>query len=166
MEVRLIYEDTSGYCHIITPCTNFQYSKEFEDTAIGRLYSRAIPDICEFIVCKPQFIPTDLTFRDAWKKGDCLEPIKIDFQKALQIHRSRIQEACKNKIENLNEDLELALERDDLPSQVAIRKTRKILRSYHDEINLSHCKNPDDIKYSIPIELHDVWNFYNPKRPL
>lgn len=164
MDYRLIYEDQNGYCKIIIPSANFQQPKESDEAAIGRLYSLAIPGVVEFLVCVPERLPQDSAFRDAWRKGTVQEPIKVDFEKALQIHRSRLKEASDKKIGQLNEQLERALENDNLPEQVAIRGTKKILRSIH-EINLTHCKNIQDLKYSIPRELHDVWSYYDPKPP-
>ncbi len=163
MDLRLIYEDTDGYCRIIVPDPHFQQPKESDEMAVGRLYALAISGVTCFLACKSVDIPADLTFRDAWRQGTALEPIKVDFEKALAIHRGRIEEACEKKIEQLNRELEIALENDNLPAQVAIRRTKKILRSLH-ELNLTHCKTVDDIKWSIPKELHDVWPYYHPIR--
>lgn len=155
----LIYEDESGYCRLIIPSEKFQQPKESEENALGRLYALAIPAICEFVACRPECIPQDQTFRDAWKKGDCHEPIKVDFEKSLFIHRGRLQQAAEQKIIQLEKQLALAQERQNLPQQVAIKATQKILKTIH-EMNLTHCKTVDDIKNSIPKELKDVWTFY------
>jgi hypothetical protein len=165
MQYCLVYEDINGYCKIVYPQGNFWDTATDIEKAIQHLHSMAIPHCVEFIACDPRVIPQDVTFRDAWKKGDKDEPIRFDFQKALAIHRKRIQEAANKKIEALQKELEIALEDDNLPKAVAIRRTNKILRTFED-INLTHCKTIEDIKYSIPLELHDVWKLYNPKRPL
>ena len=161
MKKRLIYEDQNGYCRIVTPNPDFQQPKESSEASIARLYALAIPSVVEFIACDEESIPQDLTFRDAWRKGTVGEPIKIDFGKAEEIHRARIRVAAEKKIEQLNGQLEKALENDNLPEQVAIRGTKKILRSIH-AMNLTHCKSIEDLKYAIPRELHDVWEFYPP----
>lgn len=165
MKKRLIYEDQNGYCRIVVPNPEFQQPKESDVEAIARLYALAIPSIVEFIACDEEMLPKDLTFRDAWRKGSVGEPIKIDFAKAEKIHRNRLLIAAENKIVELSDKLELALENDNLPEQVAIRATKKILRSIH-LMNLTHCKTIEDLKYSIPRELHDIWHFYNPLRGL
>ena len=161
---RIIYEDSEGNCRIICPDPRFKQKWESDDEALGRLYAAAIPDVIEFIVCAIEKIPSDTTFREAWKKGDLNEPIKIDLQKAMVMHRSHIQMAAEEKIKQLNTELDKAIEDDNLPGQVSVRKTKKILRSIH-QMDLSHCKNSDDIKYSIPKELYDVWRYYSPVRP-
>lgn len=163
MQYCLIYEDTFGYCRIIMPKGEFWKDVQDKEKAIQYLHSISIPDCVDFIGCLPNAIPQDLTFRDAWKKGDCHEPIKVDFCKALQIHSQRIQEVADRKIEQLNKELEIALENENTPLAVAIRRTKKILRTFGN-INLSHCKTIDDIKYTIPKELHDIWTLYNPVR--
>ena len=165
MKYRLIYEDKNEYCRIIVPESNFQHNKESVEAAIGRLYALAIPGVVEFIACGEEDIPRDVVFRDAWRKGTAQEPIKIDLAKAEKIHRHRLREACEKKIQQLNGQLERALEAENLPEQVAIHRTKKILRTIH-EMNLTHCKTVEDLKYSIPRELHDVWHFYPPLKAL
>ncbi len=161
MDKRLIYEDENGYCRIVIPSPSFKQAYENDEKAIGRLYTLAIPGVIEFLACDPERLPQDLCFREAWKKGTPKEPIKIDFEKAETIHRGRLHNAAENKIAQLNGQLEIALENDNLPEQVAIRGTKKILRSIH-EMNLTHCKTVEDLKYAIPRELHDVWHWYDP----
>ncbi len=161
MEWRLIYEDWNGYCRIVVPNDKYRQPKESEEEAIARLYYQGICGTVLFIACKEKDLPRDLTFRDAWKQGDIHEPIKVDFSKALEIHRQRIKEAAKKKIAQLSQDLEVAIKNKNLPLQVAIRKTCEILETIH-EMNMTHCKTLAHIKYCIPKELHDVWTFYDP----
>lgn len=163
MEWRLIYEDLRGFVRIVVPNDKYRQPKESEENALGRLYAQAIPGVIEFLACKADKIPTDFTFRDAWKKGDTLEPIKIDFTKALEIHRERIKAAANQKIFDLSIDLEVALKGNNLPLQVALRRTCAILTTIH-EMNMTHCKSIEDIKFCIPRELHDVWPYYVPTR--
>lgn len=157
MDYRIIYDDADGRCRIVTPDDKFQQVTETSESALARLYEVALPGVVEFLVCTPDKIPQDKTFRDAWKKGDKNEPIKVDFDKAISIHRERLQAACERKIAQLNQELEIALENDNLPQQVAIRRTKKILRTLQNA-NLTHCKTVEDIKNSIPNELKDVWS--------
>lgn len=156
---RLIYEDEIGYCRIVVAGERFQQQGEGEAQGLARLHAAAIPTVCKFLAVDPHHIPQDLTFRDAWKMGDEKEPIRIAFPKAIEIHRTRLKAAADAKIEQLNRQLEVAEENDNLPEQVAIKSTKKILRTIH-EMNLTHCKTVSDIKNSIPKELKDVWTFY------
>lgn len=162
MDFCLVYEDPTGKCRVITPCEKFQQLNETDTSAIYRASEMAIPGEVEFIKCSPDKIPSCKAFRLAWVKGDIKEPVKIDLEKALWIQRNYLLDACERKIAQLNLELERALEDDHLPRQVAIRATKKILRNLH-EMNLSHCKTIEDIKQSVPRELHDVWSYYNPK---
>lgn len=148
---------------MVVPNDKYRQPKETEENALGRLYTQAIPGVIEFLACKEEHIPNDLTFRDAWKKGDTHEPIKIDFAKALEIHRGRLKEAATQKIFDLSIELEVALKGNSLPLQVSLRRTCSILTTIH-EMNMTHCKCIADIKYTIPKELHDVWHFYPPLR--
>jgi len=159
MKYRLLYENAEGRLQIVVPDPKFQQPREDDATCVARLYANALPGITEFIVCLPEDIPQDTTFREAWKKGDKYEPIKVDFIKAISIHRKRLQEACERKIKQLDADLERAKLKSNLPEQVAIKRTQEILATLH-EMNLTHCKKIDDIKNAVPKELYDVWNYY------
>jgi iron uptake system EfeUOB component EfeO/EfeM len=161
MKKCLIYEDINGNCRIIKASTNFQQSWESEENAIARLHEAAIPEVTEFMACELEKLPNDLTFRSAWKKGDLNEPIKIDMIVAISLHRDRLKHTCEVKISQLNMAYEVAVEDDNLPLQVSIKKTKQILRTLH-ECDLTHCKTIEDLKYAIPKELHDVWVFYPP----
>lgn len=163
MKHVLIYEDQDGQCRIVIPNHKFRQDWEDETNAIARLHEIAIPGVVEFIACDPELIPQDLSFREAWKKGTIQEPIQVIFEKALDIHRKRLSEASQSKIEQLTTQLAIAQEKDDLPQSVAIRRTIHILRTIH-EMNLTHCKTIEDIKYSIPQELFDVWFWYAAKK--
>ncbi len=162
MDFCLVYEDDKGTLKIITPNEKFQQINETEASAVYRCAELAIPGEVEFIKCSSDKIPKDKSFRQAWRKGDINEPIKIDLEVALWVQRNYLVDACEKKIAQLNLELEKALEDDHLPAQVAIRATKKILRNLH-EMNLSHCKTVDDIQKSVPRELRDVWSYYNPK---
>jgi hypothetical protein len=104
----------------------------------------------------------EILFREAIIGNSEADKVDISFEKALDVHRNRLKESCANKINQLNEQLEIALENDNFTEATAIRHTKKILRSLNETMNLTHCKTIEDIKYSIPIELHDVWNYYDP----
>ena len=161
MDRRLVYEDQAGYLRIIVPNAKYQQPTESASEALGRLVAGHLPDVTIFIVCRPSEVPSDLTFRDAWYLGTVEEPIKIDFNKSIAIHRNRLKQACDKKIQELTKQMALAFEKSNLPEAVAIGRTTQILRTMH-EMDLSHCKNVQDIKFSIPRELFDVWDFYNP----
>lgn len=165
MDRVLLYEDNTGYLRIIVPNEKYQQPQESEAEALSRVAAGHLPDVTTLIVCRPNAVPSDRCFRDAWYLGDQNEPIKIDFSKAIFIHRNRLKQACDRKIDQLTKMMALAFERSNLPEAVAIGRTTQILRYLH-EMDLSHCKGPQDIKYSIPRELFDVWDFYDPNRIL
>ena len=155
--ICLIYEDREGYCRIVKAKQSFQHEFEADDNAIARLHQVALKDVTEFLACDESKIPTDKTFRDAWKKGDQNEPIKIDFEKALSIHRERLKEASETKIQHYRKELELCS--NNIPKRIAIEKTIELLLKMH-KGNLTHCKTVQDIKIAIPKELKNVWTFY------
>jgi len=99
----------------------------------------------------------------AKSNGTAKEPVTINFDRAVEIHRGRIKDACDKKIEALTKEMAKAFEKSNLPEAVAIGRTTQILRTMAEGMNFSHCKNVHDLKYSIPRELFDVWDFYPPQ---
>lgn len=164
MDRVLIYEDETGRCRIVCPSSHFQREWENEEVTICRLAESAIPDVTDFICCRRSHLPEDRTFRSAWRKGTTNEPIKIDLEACKDIHREHLRQAAERKIGDLDTELEQALKASNLPQAVATRRTMTALNSIHG-MNLTHCKTPEDVKYSIPKELHDVWSLYPPVRP-
>lgn len=163
MKWRLVYEDLHGNCRIVVPNDRYRQAKETEEQAIARLYAQSMQGVIEFLACRQEDLPKDETFREAWRKGDCKEPIKIDFPKSVEIHRGRLKEAATLKIARLKDELVTAVQKSDLPLQVAIKRTCEILENIHN-MNMTHCKTVDDVKYCIPQELQGVWHWYPPIR--
>lgn len=163
MHRRILYKDKERNLRVIVPSEKFQQPRESEEEALARLVAGYLPDVAEFIVCRPEDIPTDLTWREAWKFGNINSPIEIDLETCIQIHRTRLKTAASRYIDHLNNDLEMAIKKDDLPSQVAIRRTQYLLSSIH-LMNLTHCKTPSDLKFAVPRELHEFWAFYSLKK--
>ena len=162
MKWRVVYEDEKGNCRVIVPAEDYQRQGETEEEALERLLKAALPIPVNGIVAlivPSEKIPTDFTFRDAWRFGDLEEPVKFDLEVCKRIHRERLKKAIEKKLAQLSDELERAIEDDHLPRQVAAKRTKKIMRTMH-EMDLSHCKTPDDVKKTVPKELHDVWSFY------
>lgn len=158
----LLFEDPkTGMLSIIEPMSRFQQDWESEAHMILRLSQIAIPDICQFISVEIGKIPTDLTFRVAWKLGDVNKPIKIDLNTAEKIHRENLATAAFKKALDLTKECIEAKKKQNLPLQVALQKTIRILGTVHN-MDLTHCKTAEDLKYAIPKELHDVWTLYDP----
>ncbi len=162
MQSCLLYEDPSGFLKIVVPRGDKWASLASQEEFIKQLHDMAIPDCVEFLACKMDALPKDRTFRGAWMKGSPKNPIIIDLEKSKEIHRQRLKEACQRKIDELTKQMVLAFEKSNLPEAVAIGRTTQILHKIPEVMDMSHCKNVQDIKYSIPRELFDVWDFYNP----
>lgn len=158
----LLFEDPDfGFLVIIEPQKGFQQEWEWEGNALLRLHEIVIPEICQCLIVSKDRLPQDLTFRDAWKIGDAWEPVKIDFIQAEKTHRNRLCLAGFKKIYQLTQELEKAIKEQNLPLQVSLNRTIEIVSNIHN-MNLTHCKTAEDLKYAIPRELHDVWDLYDP----
>lgn len=139
------------------PAKDYWKPFELEVAAIDRLVQEAIPDVAIFILCRPNDIPTDLTFRAAWRLGTVKCPIIVDFVKAEAIHRQRLKAAATAFMCELDHAYFLAKKSQNLPQQVAIERTKIILKTIHLG-NMSHCKTVDDIAAFVPQELLPYWS--------
>lgn len=158
----LLFEDPEfKFLVIIEPKPGFQQEWEWEDNALLRLHEIVIPEICQFLVVSKDKLPKDLTFRASWRLGDIHEPVKIDMISAERTHRERLIIAGLDKLQQLMKEWGKANEEQNLPLKVALKRTMEIVQTIH-EMNLTHCKTIEDLKYAIPRELHDVWKFYDP----
>ena len=160
MKHFLVYEDEQSRLRILDLQQHFDGKADTGEEELIQAYRRFLPECGAFIACNKEQIPTDYTFRDAWYKGDLHEPVKVDFQKALAVHRRRLKDAAERKIAQLEAEYEVAVKSQNRPQQVASQRTIEILRSIHD-MNMTHCKTINDIKYCVPRELKDVWIFWH-----
>lgn len=159
IDYALVYE-RDGYCCILNPSPKYQQPGEWDLDAIGRLHANYLPNVVEFFAVKKELLPKDPVFRDAWEKGNVERPIRINLDKCILIHRDRLKQAAMVKIEQLNIELEEAEAKGNTPLCVSIKRTKPILRKMH-EMNLSHIKTVEELKFAVPNELKDVWTFYS-----
>jgi hypothetical protein len=86
-------------------------------------------------------IPSDRTFRDAWKHD-----LSVDMAKARDIQRDRIRAARAPQLAALSEQFMLAIEVGDAKTQAAVAKQKQVLRDATKHPDIEAAKTPEALK--------------------
>lgn len=90
-------------------------------------------------------IPTDRTFRNAWK-GD----LTVDMSKARDIQKNILRKLRKPLLERADMEYLRALETDDKQKLAEIKDQKDTLRAVTDDPTIALAKNPEELKAAIP----------------
>ena len=93
---KIIYTASNGTVSVIHPTGDV--SNAIKDVPSGKSYK----------IVDDSVIPSDRSFRDAWVQDN--ETIKEDITKARELHKNRIRDARKPKLEALDVEFNKALE--------------------------------------------------------
>ena len=94
---KIIYTDSDGTVSVIHP-TKGDVNNAIKDVPSGKSYK----------IVDDSVVPSDRSFRDAWVQDN--ETIKEDITKARELHKNRIRDARKPKLESLDIEFQKALE--------------------------------------------------------
>lgn len=131
---RIIYTREDGGVSIIIP------SPDWEGT-IEELAVKDVPDDIDYQIVDETDIPSDRTFRNAWKEGQG-KP-EVDMPKAREIHMGRIR---------IDRDKKLTeLDKRNYGSEFDAE--RQTLRDIPQSFDLEIATNPDELKALWPGEL-------------
>lgn len=134
---RIVYTQVDGVLAVIIPSPNWSGT-------IEELARKDVPNGLDYSIVDTSKIPTDRTFRAAWEKGTNSKPVKINMDKARNIHMGRIRKARDKEMAQL--DIEQLKGND-----VAVQK--KTLRDLPDTLDLTVASTPDELKALWPNEL-------------
>ncbi len=96
-------------------------------------------------------IPTDRTFRNAWK--DDSPRVSVDMVKARDIHMDRIRAKRDAKLAALDVDALKTLESGDATLIASVASKKQALRDIPQNFDLSKAKEPEALKKLWPTEL-------------
>lgn len=118
------------------------FTREASEANIADEIRRSNIDYVSFQIAKDSEIPTDRTFRGAWSHCP-KKKIRVDMDKARDIHMSRIREARNTKLAELDK-------RKYGPEFDAHRQK---LRDLPQTLDLSKAKTPEELKTLWPDDL-------------
>ena len=105
---KIIYTNTNGTISIITPAGDV--NDAIKDVPSGLSYE----------IVEDSAIPTDRSFRNAWKQNS--KTIETDMTKAKEIHKANIRAARKDKLAKLDIEFQKALETSASTTDIVSKK--------------------------------------------
>ena len=107
---KVIFTNSDGTVSIMTP---------IEGTA-EECAKRDLPDGTSYEIVDDSVIPTDRSFRNAWKQNN--KTIETDMSKAREIHKTNIREARVAKFAELDVEFQKALETSSDTTAIVAKK--------------------------------------------
>ena len=105
---RIIYTNSDGTVSIITPAGDV--NDAIKDVPSGLSYE----------IVEDSVIPTDRSFRNAWKQNS--KTIETDMTKAKEIHKDKIRIARTPKLAELDIEFQKALETSSSTTDIVAKK--------------------------------------------
>ena len=127
---RIIYTNSDGTVSIITPAGDV--NDAIKDVPSGLSYE----------IVEDSAIPTDRSFRNAWKQNS--KTIETDMTKAKEIHKTNIRTARETKLAELDIEFQRALETSADTSTIVAKK--QTLRDAPSASGISTAASEADLK--------------------
>ena len=127
---RIIYTKSDGTVSIITPAGDV--NDAIKDVPSGLSYE----------IVEDSAIPTDRSFRNAWKQNS--KTIETDMTKAKEIHKDKIRIARAPKLAELDIEFQKALETSSSTTDIVAKK--QLLRDAPAASGISTAASEADLK--------------------
>ena len=127
---RIIYTNSDGTVSIITPAGDV--NDAIKDVPSGLSYE----------IVEDSVIPTDRSFRNAWKQNS--KTIETDMTKAKEIHKDKIRIARAPKLAELDIEFQKALETSSSTTDIVAKK--QLLRDAPAASGISTAASEADLK--------------------
>jgi hypothetical protein len=153
----IVFKNTDGQVIIITPdFTNPQILSSSLEEAVDH-YSKQytfinLKNLAYRVVHHDNFplLPNgehDKSFRNAWTDDNPTETIDVDMVKAIEIHKNKLRELRKPKLESLDIQYQIADEENNAETKKEIASKKQELR---DVTNQKWPSTPEELKNFIP----------------
>ena len=127
---RIIYTKSDGTVSIITPAGDV--NDAIKDVPSGLSYE----------IVEDSAIPTDRSFRNAWKQNS--KTIETDMTKAKEIHKDKIRTARTPKLAELDIEFQKALETSSSTTDIVAKK--QALRDAPADSGIASASDTDALK--------------------
>ena len=123
--------------------------------AIAEEIAKSRIDAASWRYGTPDEVPTDRTFRAAWKDGvvNGVGKLDVDMPRARDIWRDKMREARAPKLAALDTDYMRADEAGDSQTKKIIAAQKQILRDITDRPAIEAAQTPEELKAVWPAEL-------------
>ena len=134
--MKIIYEDNGNVC-VVHPSNN--WTGTMEDLA-----NKIVPKGLHYDIVDDNIIPSDRTFRNAWKTG--ATGVEVDMLKARELWREKIRQARISKFAENDTILQNAIaDGDEKAKSVAITLRNK-LRELPQDPRIDAAQTPNELK--------------------
>ena len=115
---KILYTNAEGTLCVVTPINK---NKTIEEIA-----AQVVPDGISYEIIEDSAVPTDRSFRDAWKQNN--KTIETDMTKAREVHKQKIRFARELLFADLDVEFQKALETDDATKKTEVINKKQALR--------------------------------------
>lgn len=137
MKQLILYENDEGGISIVIPVEI--------DMSVEEVASRSVPIGKSYRIVDECKVPSDRTFRKAWKPD-----LSIDMTKALEIKKEHLREMRRPLLQELDISFLRYIESGDLPRAAAVAKQKQALRDITNDARLYQASSPEELKTCIP----------------
>jgi hypothetical protein len=116
-------------------------SEQWRDVLIER---GTIPATWQVVALDAK-IPSDRTFRNAWKAD-----LTVDMEKAREIHREHLRQMRAPLLQALDVEYQRADERGDPAEKQRIAARKQVLRDVTKDVAIEAAQTPEELKAAIP----------------
>ena len=147
---KIIYLRPDGGLSVVHPVINtFGEAPGFtENDALQRALAKLPVNAINPQVVEANAIPTDRTFRNAWKVSGA--GIAVDMPKAREIHRVKLRDLRKPKMEALDAAYLRADETGDIAEKQRIAAQKQALRNVTADPAIEAAQTPEQLKAVMP----------------
>lgn len=140
---RIVYMRSDGGTSIIVPATNER---------IEVILIKDVPvDAQNVRVVDESEIPSDRTFRNAWKPD-----LSVDMAKATGIAQERIRAARTPKLAALDVEFQRAIEDSDAARQAAVAQQKRRLRDATADARITQAQTPEALKAAMQAVISEL----------
>lgn len=147
---QIIWTRPDGALCVTTPVINTHPVRESisEDQAVARALAKLPKDAMNVAVVEESAIPTDRTFRNAWRQNG--SSVATDMGLAREIHKQRLRDLREPLLEALDIAFLKAMERGDTDEQILIVSEKQALRDVTYDPAIESAKTPDELRQVLP----------------
>ena len=139
---KIIYTNSDGTVSIVQPVLTEINPNTGKPFTIEEIAEKDIEKGISYEIVDDSAIPTDRSFRDAWKQND--KTIETDIDKAREIHKTNIREARTSKLQELDIEFQKAQETSADTSDIVAKK--QALRDAPAAAGISTAATETDLK--------------------
>lgn len=140
---KIVYETTEGGIAVVHPIRNtFPVEEDLTDAEVEqRAWDRLPEDASNPRFVDPEDVPTDRTFREAWKPD-----LTLDMDRARDIWRDKMRAAREPLLAALDIEYQRADERGDTGAKADVVSRKQALRDVTDDPAIDAAQTPEDLK--------------------